>query len=152
MPAQEHICCLPALYNHAVFLILQILYLDYSEIRFPTVPGAQDWDRESLETGSSHSLARGCTSRVQKSLLCVVTLSISVQRSQVQGWWVSLGLRERQAPLWGKREEEPVCQVCAYMSVQGERWRLKAWVDLHPTSSHLNPQWSTREEPAWPVV
>lgn len=39
--------------NHAVFLILQILYLDYSEIHFPTVPGTQDWDSESPDTGSS---------------------------------------------------------------------------------------------------
>lgn len=31
----------------------QILYLDSSEIRFPTVPGAQDLDSDSPQTGSS---------------------------------------------------------------------------------------------------
>lgn len=34
-------------------LVMRILYLDSSEMRLPTEPGAQDWDSESPETGSS---------------------------------------------------------------------------------------------------
>ncbi|XP_052609625.1 extended synaptotagmin-1 [Peromyscus californicus insignis] len=34
-------------------LVMRILYLDSSEICFPTVPGAQDLDRDSLQAGSS---------------------------------------------------------------------------------------------------
>lgn len=35
-----------------------------------------------------------------------------------------------------------------YALQQGERWMLK--VDSHPAISHLNPQGTVGEEPAWP--